>query len=215
MAAGRPNYRICKLFAGLVQIGSGMSFFTKKLTGQEIGQALFEHDQKTFLAGYPGRLFPADTLLDKEVVKVEWLYFDASNIDYFALLVFGDTAERGAIMMPYWASMKKWLDNKTVMPGVGARVWNCRGAKQIPKEPKETGWQRMQRRLMMYAAAIHTPHQLGECVPVSTLFCGLCGSSEISFSLGVGQFYSSKKAEQMKFFESYRSTPSPVPSRHS
>jgi hypothetical protein len=191
-----------------------MKFFRTKPATQEIGQALFEHDQKNFYAGYPGRLFPADSLLDKEVVKNEWLYFDASNIDYFVLLVFGDTAERGAIMTPYWASMKQWLQDKKAIPTVGERVWICQGAKQIPREPEETGWQRMQRRLNMYAAAINTPHQLGEGRPVSTLFCGLCGSSEITFSLGVGQFYSSKKTERMKLLESYRITMPPVPIRN-
>ena len=183
-----------------------MRFFRTKPTAQEIGQALFEHDQRSFLAGYPGRLFPAESLLDREVVKNEWLYFDASNIDYFVLLVFGDTAERGAIMAPYWTRMKKWLQDKTAIPTVGERVWICQGAKQIPKEPEETGWQRMQRRLMMYAAAMHTPHRLGESVPVSTLFCGFCGSPEISFSLGVGQLYSSMKTERVKLLESYRVT---------
>src|ERR1700734_3588864 len=100
------------LLEGLVQIGIRMAFFRKKPAGEEIGQALFEHDRKTFLAGYPGRLFPVESLLDKDVITIEWLYFDASNIDYFALLAFGDTAERGEIMTPYWASMKKWLDSK-------------------------------------------------------------------------------------------------------
>jgi hypothetical protein len=187
-----------------------MSFFRRKPVGEEIGQALFQHDQRRFLAGYPGRLFPAESLLDKEVVKNEWLYFDASNIDYFVLLVFGDTAGRGAIMTPYWANMRKWLQDKKAKPTVGERVWICQGAKQLPKEPEETGWQRMQRRLNMYAAAMNTPHRLGESVPVSTLFCGLCGSSDISFSLGVGQFYSSMKSERMKLLESYRSTMPPV-----
>jgi len=190
-----------------------MRFFGRKLGGQEIGQALFERDQKSFLAGYPGRLFPVESLLQPEVVKSEWLYFDASNIDYFVLLIFGDTAERGEIMRPYWARMKQWLQDKTAMPTAYERVWICQGAKHIPKEPEETGWQRMQRRLMMYAAAIHTPHRLGESVPVSALFCGLCGSSEISFSLGVGQFYSSQKMEKMKFLESYRIAPPSVMTR--
>ena len=117
-------------------------------------------------------------------------------------------------MAPYWASMQRWLQDKTVTATVGERVWICQGVKQIPKEPQETGWQRMQRRLDMYAAAISTRHQLGESVPVATLFCGLCGSSEISFTLGVGQFYSSMKAERMRFLESYRVTPPPVPIRN-
>lgn len=191
-----------------------MKFFSKKLPGRDIGQALFEHDQKNFFAGYPGRLYPVESQLVKDVVQCEWLYFDASNTDYFVLLVFGETAERGAIMRPYWASMEKWLHNKTVMPTVGKKIWVCQGVKHLPEEPAETAWQRMQRRLMMYDWAIHTPHQLGEGIPISTLFCGLCGSSEISFSLGVGQFYSSKKAERMKFLELYRTTPPPVLARN-
>jgi hypothetical protein len=187
-----------------------MQFFKTRPAGQKLGQACFKDDQKSFLAGYPGRLFPAGSLLHRDIVMDEWLYFDASNFDYFVLLAFGDTAERGAITTTYWARMEKWLQAKTAQPTVCERIWRCQGVKQIPQDPEETGWQRMQRRLMMYAAAINTPHRQGESVPVSTLFCGLCGSSEAFFSLIVGQFYSSQKTERVKLLESYRSTSTPV-----
>jgi hypothetical protein len=190
-----------------------MPFFGTKLTGQKLGRACFERDQKSFLAGYPGRLFPSGSLFHRDVVMDEWLYFDASNFDYFVLLVFGDTAERGAITTTYWTRMEKWLQVKTAKPTVCERIWRCQGVKHIPREPEETGWQRMQRRLMMYAAAINTPHRQGESIPVSTLFCGLCGSSDAFFSLGVGQFYSSQKTERVKLLESHRTTPSPVLAR--
>jgi hypothetical protein len=191
--------------------------FKKTLDARELGLALFDHDQKAALAGYAGRLHSDEECrFGGEVYNSERLYFDALRCDWCVFLALGDGAERDAVMGPYWRGMREWLQG-TVAPPVPERVL-LRGSvgeiKTLAAEPEEDSWERMTRRLAMYAESrkIRAEQGKGKNEPwlyspsyvFTRLFCDLCGELDVGFFSGEYAGFSIYAVEQVTWIKSYR-----------
>ncbi len=187
----------------------------KTMDAHELGLAAFDHDQKAALAGYSARLLPDEFRFGAEVFKSERLYFDALRFDWCAFLALGDTAERTAVMSPYWKGMRDWQQG-TRAPSVPERVLlhGSGGIKTLSPEPEEDSWQRMTRRLAMYAEARkiramegegkNDPWMYSASYTFTSVFCDLCGELNIGFRMGEHAAFSIYVIEQVRWIKSYR-----------
>jgi hypothetical protein len=190
------------------------------MDAREFGLAVFDHDQKAALAGFPRRLLPDEAdfcRFGMEVYKSERLYFDALRFDWCVFLALGDTAERTAVMSPYWKGMREWLQG-TAAPSVPDVRILTRGSvgevKILAAEPEEDSWQRMTRRLGMYAEAReirakqgegkNEPWQYSAPYVFTRLFCDLCGELDVAFHMGEYAAFSAYVIDQVKLIKSYR-----------
>ena len=150
------------------------SFIKRKIKASEVGLGFFDSVHKARLAGYPGaeKLFPTITQIDCELVKDEWMYLDAFTIDFAVFLALRDTPEKTAVLTPFWAEIKKWLEQKHVgfLPERGAFL---RGAySKLPAENQETSYERQMRRMRQYSDCMVNPSDLGEYYASSTFVMG-------------------------------------------
>jgi hypothetical protein len=79
-------------------------FLKRKVSGAALGQELFNRLKKPHLEGHPeaAGVIPTDTVIESELVKVEWLYLQIFITDYSVFVALGKTPEKNAVMTPFW-----------------------------------------------------------------------------------------------------------------
>jgi len=171
------------------------SFSKRKLKGGEVGLGFFDSVRKARLAGYPEteELFPQDAEIGLEAVKDEWLYLEIFTVDFVVFLALGKTPEKAAVLTPFWAELKKWLQLEQVDALLERFSFLGGDAKSIPAENSETSFERLMRRMQQYSDCISKPHDLGENHSVATTFAALCGDMDAVTIMGVSSFFSAKK----------------------
>jgi hypothetical protein len=124
-----------------------LSFLKKRAKADDLGVVLFESVKKATLAGLPD-FFPNDSPIGLLGMKNEWVYLNAFSIDYQVFVALGNSAERDAILRPFWRNIKDWLWEEKVGP-LPERFWliGDGGLKKIPPEDCETSWERLERRI--------------------------------------------------------------------
>jgi hypothetical protein len=106
-------------------------------------------------------------------------------------LALGDTPVKAAVLRPFWKEIKKWLQQVQVF-GLPERNYFFRGAVQvIPAERQENAYQRLNRRLSLYADAVQHPNDLGDNYSVAKTFSALCGGGgmDAAFLRGIEAYF--------------------------
>jgi hypothetical protein len=183
------------------------SFLKRKVKGTEVGLGFFDSVRKARIAGYPGakELFPSDAIIGLEAVKDEWLYLNVFTIDYVVFLALGQSPEKTAVLTPFWAEIKKWLQQVRVNARPEMVSFLGDDHKIIPAESSETSFERLTRRMQQYSDCILKPHHLGENYSVAVTFTwSLCGDMNAATIAGISSFFSAQKIELVKGLKSYR-----------
>ena len=101
-------------------------------------------------------------------------------------------------------SMMEWLLENEVA-ALEKRLWLLGGdhLRWIPAEPIESSWQRMTRRLQIYAEAHNAEPKEQEIERVAMTFCCLCGDHDIRRVAATAAYYSTAKVEMFKMLKSF------------
>lgn len=182
------------------------SLFKPKQSGTEIGLELCRILQEGYAAGFSGSqdLFPTEPQISLEAVKDEWLYLEVFSVDFSVYLAVGDTPAKAAVLTPFWVCIRQWLQAKRANELPERLVVAGGGPRVIPAENSESSFSRLSRRMQQYGSAITSPHAQGENYSVAAVLASACGDMGAISTLGVTEFFSSRKISIVQFIRKFR-----------
>lgn len=178
------------------------SFFKQKASSQDVAEALFDKLRRNSESDYRKNMLPDEATLSMELIRDEWLYFDAFILDSATFLAFGETPARHAILDPFSSLVANWLRTRKVLAITEPRLIiatyeDAANPTILPLEPYESALQRFKRRLSIYAQALKTPCTFGQNYRVAVTFMALCGfdSTGVNYIMGISSYFATASVE--------------------
>jgi len=183
------------------------SSFPPSASGEEVARGVFASIKKQYESDFA--YWPDSSVLNDEVIKYEWLYFDIFIFDLSTFLAFGNTSRREAILNPFQDCVTNWMQQRIVCPIPEARLWifnYSEEPKVFPPEKSELATTRLSRRMASYSEVIALSNSSDVNFSVASLFAKLCGTDDPSFIAKVSAYFSQMKIKNVGMLKSIKMT---------
>lgn len=185
------------------------SSFPPSASGEEVARGVFNSIKNQYERDFADKYWPDSSVLNDEVIKDEWLFFDIFIFDLSTFLAFGNTSKREAVLNPFQDCVANWMQQRIVCPIPEARLWifnYSEEPKVFPPENSEPATTRLSRRLASYSEVIALSNSTDGNFAVASVFAKLCGTDDPSFIAGVSAYFSQMKINTVGMLKSIKIT---------
>lgn len=211
------------------------SFLNRNAAARNLAEAVFTSIKQEAEAGMPNQVFPekdppgVETTWSMETIKDEWIYFHVFTFDFTTFLVFGDTPARHAVLDPFIVFVRKWLKSRwaparpySLLPqfGIHENLFPDGFKLNLPSvqvqgdvvtflsEHSEPAFERLKRRMAIYAAAARSSRERRENHAVALTFTTLCRCHvlDMDYIMAVSKRFSTTKIETANLLRSIQIT---------